>query len=74
MRGCFSRWTPKRRNAAFKKRVALEAIKEKKTTLDDIFEASSKKKKESLEMTAIEGSLHEKIGCLTMELDWLKKA
>ena len=86
-----------RRNAAFKKRVALEAIREKKTIneiasafdvhpvqvskwkkqllegVDGIFESSSKKKKEIHEMAAIDGSLHEKIGRLTMELDWLKK-
>jgi putative transposase len=69
-----------RRNAAFKKRVALEAIKEKKTTNEiasafDVHPVQvGKKKKESLEMAAIEGSLHEKIGRLTMELDWLKKS
>ena len=86
-----------RRSAAFKKKVALEAIREKKTIneiasayevhpvqvgkwkkqlldgIDGIFESSSKKKKESHEMAAIDGSLHEKIGRLTMELDWLKK-
>jgi transposase-like protein len=86
-----------RRSAAFKKKVALEAIREKKTIneiasafdvhpvqvgkwkkqllegLDDIFESSSRKKKDSNNLAAIDGSLHEKIGRLTMELDWLKK-
>jgi transposase-like protein len=87
-----------RRSAAFKKKVALEAIREKKTIneiasafdvhpvqvgkwkkqllegLDDIFESSSRKKKDSNNLAAIDGSLHEKIGRLTMELDWLKKS
>lgn len=86
-----------RRSAAFKKKVALEAIREKKTIneiassfdvhpvqvgkwkkqllegIDDIFESPSKKKKEVHEISAIDASLHEKIGRLTMELDWLKK-
>jgi transposase-like protein len=86
-----------RSSAAFKRKVALEAIREKKTFneiasaydihpvqvgrwkkqllegIDNIFESSSKKKKEVQERSDIDGSLHEKIGRLTMELDWLKK-
>ena len=86
-----------RRSAAFKRKVALEAIREKKTIneiasafdvhpvqvgkwkkqlldgIDSIFESSSKKKKELQEKTDNEIYLHEKIGRLTVELDWLKK-
>lgn len=86
-----------RSSAAFKRKVALEAIREKKTLneiasafevhpvqvgrwrkqllegIDNIFESSSKKKKEVQERADVDGSLHEKIGRLTMELDWLKK-
>lgn len=86
-----------RRNAAFKRKVALEAIREKKTIneiasafdvhpvqvgkwkkqlldgIDSIFESSSRNKKELQERSDNEIYLHEKIGRLTMELDWLKK-
>lgn len=86
-----------RRSASFKKKVALEAIREKKSIneiasafdvhpvqvgkwkkqllegIDGIFESSRKNKKEAQEKTAEENYLHEKIGRLTMELDWLKK-
>ena len=86
-----------RRSSAFKKKVALEAIREKKTIneiasaydvhpvqvgrwkkqlllgIDSIFESSSKNKKEIYERESVESSLNEKIGRLTMELDWLKK-
>jgi transposase-like protein len=41
--------------------------------IDDIFESPAKNKKVALERAAVEDSLHEKIGRLTMELDWLKK-
>lgn len=85
------------RNAAFKRKVALEAIRENKTIreiaavyevhpiqvgkwkkqlldgIDSIFESPLKKKKEAQELAEVDGSLHEKIGRLTMELDWLKK-
>jgi transposase-like protein len=83
--------------ASFKRKVALEAIREHKTTseiaasyevhpiqvgkwkkqvldgIDGIFESPATKKKALEERSAIEDSLHEKIGRLTMELDWLKK-
>lgn len=82
---------------AFKRKVALEAIREHKTTseiaaayevhpiqvgkwkkqlldgIDGIFESPSTKNRALEERSAIEDSLHEKIGRLTMELDWLKK-
>lgn len=84
-------------SAAFKRKVALEAIREHKTTseiaaiyevhpiqvgkwkkqlldgIDGIFESPATKRKSRDEKTVIEDSLHEKIGRLTMELDWLKK-
>lgn len=86
------------RNAAFKKKVALEAVRERKTMseiasdfgihplqvgkwkkqlvdgVEGIFESPLKSKSEALERSQIEISLHEKIGRLTMELDWLKKS
>jgi transposase-like protein len=86
-----------RRSASFKRKVALEAIREKKTIneiasafdihpvqvgkwkkqlldgIDSIFESSSRNRKELQERTNNEIYLHEKIGRLTMELDWLKK-
>jgi transposase-like protein len=86
-----------RRSSVFKKKVALEAIREKKTIneiassydvhpvqvgrwkkqllegIDSIFESSSKNKKAIDERASIESSLNEKIGRLTMELEWLKK-
>lgn len=41
--------------------------------VDDIFESPSKIKKIAQDKMASEVALHEKIGRLTMELDWLKK-
>ena len=82
------------RTAAFKKKVALAAVQEKKTVneiasefevhpvqvsqwkkelLDGcelIFESKSKLKKKTDGNTAI---LEQKIGQLTIEIDWLKK-
>lgn len=87
-----------RGSAAFKRKVALEAIRENKTIseiaaayevhpmqvdkwkkqllegIENIFESPLKIKKETQERAEIDGSPHEKIGRLTMELDWLKKA
>lgn len=89
----------KRRNlsAAFKKRVALEAVRERKSIseiasdfqvhpvqvskwkkqllegLETLFESSTKQKNDLSERDALERQLHEKIGRLTFELDWLKK-
>ena len=86
-----------RRSAAFKRKVALEAIRENKTMseiaaayqihpiqvgkwkkqlldgIESIFESPLKNKKETQVRAEIDGSLHEKIGRMTMELDWLKK-
>jgi transposase-like protein len=85
------------RSAAFKKKVAIEALRERKTSseiatsfgvhpvqvskwkkqlidgADGIFESPSKAKSDAQEKSVLEGNLHEKIGRLTMELDWLKK-
>lgn len=85
------------RSAAFKKRVALEAIRERKTIseiasmhgihpvqvsnwkkqllegLESVFEAPAKSKQVLRDRDAAESLLHEKIGRLTIELDWLKK-
>lgn len=86
-----------RRSAAFKRKVALEAIRENKTIreiaaayqihpiqvgkwkkqllegIESISESPLKNKKETQERADIDGSLHEKIGRMTMELEWLKK-
>lgn len=85
------------RSAAFKRKVALEAIKERKTANEiasihgihpvqvsnwkkqlvegahSIFESPIKARKDLLERADSEARLHEKIGRLTVELDWLKK-
>lgn len=89
----------KRRNlsAAFKKRIALEAIREQKTIgeiasafevhpvqvskwkkqlldgAEDIFLSSTKHRNDLAAQEALESQLHEKIGRLSFELDWLKK-
>lgn len=84
------------RSPDFKKRVALEALKEQKSIRDIAteyevhpmqvckwkkqlceqaalaFESSSKKRGEQA-AAAREAKLHEKIGQLTVELDWVKK-
>ena len=85
------------RAAEFKKKVAIEAIKERKTIneiaalfeihprlvskwkkefLDNaqsIFEFKNNNQKLIKEQRYKEAKLHEKIGQLTIELDWLKK-
>ena len=84
-----------KRSAEFKKKVALEAVKERKTIneiaamfkihprlvsrwkkelIDQAIEIFKINKKKSLkEKETQESKLHEKIGQLTVELDWLKK-
>jgi len=86
-----------KRSSAFKRKVSLEAVRERKTIneiasefgvhpaqvskwrkqlldgIDSIFEAQSRNRKILKEKSDHEKYLHEKIGRLTMELDWLKK-
>jgi transposase-like protein len=87
----------KPRSASFKKKIAIEAIQEKKTIAeiaseyevhpvqvsqwkkeliegaDSLFESSQSKKAKQKNKMDSEGKLHEKIGKLTVEIDWLKK-
>jgi len=86
----------KERSPEFKKRVALEALKEQKSVREIAaeyeihpmqvckwkkqlydkaalaFESSAKKSAEQVAEVR-EAKLHEKIGQLTIELDWMKK-
>ena len=86
----------KERSPEFKKRVALEALKEQKSVKEIAaeyevhpmqvckwkkqlcdkaalaFESPTKKETEQA-IEAREAKLHEKIGQLTIELDWVKK-
>ena len=84
-------------SASFKKRIALEAIRERKTIseiastfgvhsvqvsqwkkqllegAEEIFSSSTRRKRELGSRDELEAKLHEKIGRLSFELDWLKK-
>lgn len=87
----------KERTAEFKKRIALEALKEQKTVREiateyevnpmqvckwkkalyenatQLFESPNRKRDVEKSMQEREAKLHEKIGQLTVELDWMKK-
>ena len=87
----------KKHSAEFKKRVALDALKESKTMskiasdhgvhpvqvsdwkrqaiegLETVFQGARSRKALQLEYETRESQLLEKIGQLTVELDWLKK-
>ena len=87
----------KNRSAEFKKRIAVEALKENKTVREiaseyevhpsqvckwkndltekaiSLFEDTSRRKNSEKDFLKKEADLLEKIGRLTVELDWLKK-
>jgi putative transposase len=87
----------KPRSASFKKKVAIEALQEKRTiaeiasaheihpvqvsqwkkelldSANSIFESRPSKMAKQKDRQCSEAKLHEKIGQLTIEIDWLKK-